>query len=85
MPRESPDPLSKYVERHNLRGAIPLQLRCHIQAAHQIFSRDGYSWREWACQPLARRPLCRDGEDLALAHPAWQRAVWRWSTRCATA
>ncbi len=23
----------------------------NIQAAHEIFVRDGYSWREWECQP----------------------------------
>ena len=23
----------------------------NIEAAHEIFVRDGYSWREWACQP----------------------------------
>lgn len=23
----------------------------NIRAAHEIFVRDGYSWREWACQP----------------------------------
>lgn len=23
----------------------------NIKAAHEIFVRDGYSWREWACQP----------------------------------
>jgi LysM repeat protein len=23
----------------------------NIQAAHEIFARDGYSWREWQCQP----------------------------------
>ena len=23
----------------------------NIKAAHEIFARDGYSWREWACQP----------------------------------
>ena len=23
----------------------------NIQAAYQIFARDGYSWREWACKP----------------------------------
>jgi hypothetical protein len=29
----------------------PYNYVANIQAAHQIFSRDGYSWREWACQP----------------------------------
>jgi hypothetical protein len=23
----------------------------NINAAHQVFVRDGYSWREWSCQP----------------------------------
>lgn|GEM_PF-5184120 len=23
----------------------------NIEAAHEIFARDGYSWREWSCQP----------------------------------
>jgi hypothetical protein len=23
----------------------------NIQAAHQVFVRDGYSWREWSCKP----------------------------------
>lgn len=29
----------------------PYNYVANIQAAHQIFTRDGYSWREWACQP----------------------------------
>ena len=29
----------------------PYNARANILAAHQIFVRDGYSWREWACQP----------------------------------
>jgi hypothetical protein len=23
----------------------------NIHAAYEIFKRDGYSWREWACKP----------------------------------
>ena len=23
----------------------------NVNAAHQVFVRDGYSWREWTCQP----------------------------------
>jgi SLT domain-containing protein len=23
----------------------------NIHAAHQVFVRDGYSWREWSCKP----------------------------------
>ncbi|GHO42580.1 hypothetical protein KSX_07430 [Ktedonospora formicarum] len=29
----------------------PYDAQANIQAAYEIFSRDGYSWREWACQP----------------------------------
>ncbi len=29
----------------------PYNYVANIHAAYQIFSRDGYSWREWACQP----------------------------------
>ena len=29
----------------------PYDYNANIHAAWQIFSRDGYSWREWACQP----------------------------------
>lgn len=29
----------------------PMDYRANIQAAYEIFQRDGYSWREWACQP----------------------------------
>ncbi|HLY29634.1 MAG TPA: hypothetical protein VKQ36_01275 [Ktedonobacterales bacterium] len=29
----------------------PFNYQDNIRAAYQIFSRDGYSWREWQCQP----------------------------------
>ncbi len=29
----------------------PYDARANIIAAHEIFVRDGYSWREWVCQP----------------------------------
>ena len=29
----------------------PYDYNANIHAAWQIFSRDGYTWREWACQP----------------------------------
>lgn len=29
----------------------PYNARANILAAHEIFARDGHSWREWACQP----------------------------------
>ncbi len=29
----------------------PYNAWANIQAAHEIFVRDGYSWREWACKP----------------------------------
>ncbi len=32
-------------------GYSPYDANANIHAAYQIFSRDGYSWREWACQP----------------------------------
>lgn len=32
-------------------GQSPYNARANIMAAHQIFARDEYSWREWACQP----------------------------------
>ncbi|HLG61246.1 MAG TPA: transglycosylase SLT domain-containing protein [Ktedonosporobacter sp.] len=31
-------------------GASPYNARANIQAAHAIFVRDGYSWREWQCR-----------------------------------
>ena len=31
-------------------GYSPYNARANIRAAHYIFVRDGYSWREWACQ-----------------------------------
>lgn len=31
-------------------GASPYDAMSNIQAAHEIFVRDGYSWREWACR-----------------------------------
>jgi LysM domain/Transglycosylase SLT domain len=32
-------------------GQSPYNAYANIVAAHQIFVRDGYSWREWTCQP----------------------------------
>jgi len=32
-------------------GYSPFNASANIQAAHQVFVRDGYSWREWVCQP----------------------------------
>jgi hypothetical protein len=32
-------------------GNSPYDAWANTQAAHEIFVRDGYSWREWACQP----------------------------------
>ncbi len=32
-------------------GYSPYNAWANIHAAYQIFSRDGYSWREWQCQP----------------------------------
>ncbi|HAG97904.1 MAG TPA: hypothetical protein DCL75_03335 [Ktedonobacter sp.] len=32
-------------------GQSPYNAFTNIVAAHQIFVRDGYSWREWTCQP----------------------------------
>ena len=32
-------------------GYSPYNYDANIRAAHQIFSRDGNTWREWACQP----------------------------------
>lgn len=29
----------------------PYNASANIKAAHEIFVRDGYSWREWVCQP----------------------------------
>jgi hypothetical protein len=29
----------------------PYDARANTLAAHEIFVRDGYSWREWSCQP----------------------------------
>lgn len=31
-------------------GLSPYDAWANIVAAHEIFVRDGYSWREWACQ-----------------------------------
>lgn len=30
-------------------GASPYNAWANIEAAHAIFVRDGYSWREWVC------------------------------------
>ena len=32
-------------------GRSPYDAAANIHAAHDIFVRDGHSWREWACQP----------------------------------
>jgi len=32
-------------------GNSPFNARANAIAAHEIFIRDGHSWREWACQP----------------------------------
>jgi len=32
-------------------GDSPYDANANINAAYQIFSRDGYSWREWECKP----------------------------------
>ena len=32
-------------------GSSPYNAYANIVAAHYIFVRDGYSWREWTCQP----------------------------------
>lgn len=32
-------------------GSSPYDAWANIAAAHEIFVRDGYSWREWTCQP----------------------------------
>lgn len=32
-------------------GYSPYDANANIHAAYEIFSRDGYSWREWQCQP----------------------------------
>jgi LysM repeat protein len=32
-------------------GQSPYNASANIAAAYQIFARDGYSWREWTCQP----------------------------------
>ena len=32
-------------------GSSPYDYDANIHAAHQLFTRDGNSWREWACQP----------------------------------
>jgi hypothetical protein len=33
------------------RYASPFNADAHIRAAHEVFVRDGYGWREWVCQP----------------------------------
>lgn len=32
-------------------GMSPFDARANAIAAHEIFMRDGHSWREWACRP----------------------------------
>jgi hypothetical protein len=34
------------------RGGNPKDAMTNIRAAYEIFRRDGYSWREWACAPI---------------------------------
>jgi Transglycosylase-like domain len=29
----------------------PFNAQANVAAAHEIFTRDGHSWREWVCQP----------------------------------
>ena len=38
-------------EGTSYRNYSPYNAWANIQAAHEIFVRDGYSWREWECQP----------------------------------
>jgi hypothetical protein len=33
------------------RNDSPYNYAANIRAAYEIFKRDGYSWREWSCQP----------------------------------
>jgi hypothetical protein len=33
------------------KGYSPFDADANIHAAYEIFRRDGYSWREWACRP----------------------------------
>jgi LysM repeat protein len=37
--------------RTSQAGNSPYNAWANINAAHEIFVRDGYSWREWACRP----------------------------------
>jgi Transglycosylase-like domain len=32
-------------------GQSPFNASANIHAAYQVFTRDGYSWREWTCKP----------------------------------
>jgi hypothetical protein len=32
-------------------GYSPFNAWANVNAAHQVFVRDGYSWREWSCKP----------------------------------
>jgi hypothetical protein len=32
-------------------NSSPFNADANIRAAHEVFVRDGYSWREWVCQP----------------------------------
>lgn len=32
-------------------GYSPFNASANIHAAYQVFARDGFSWREWQCQP----------------------------------
>jgi Transglycosylase SLT domain len=34
----------------SMAGSSPLDAYANVVAAHEIFMRDGYSWREWVCQ-----------------------------------
>jgi len=37
--------------RTSQAGSSPYNAQANAIAAHEIFVRDGYSWREWTCQP----------------------------------
>jgi len=43
-------PSTWYTTPQGQAGLSPYDAMANIQAAHSIFVRDGYSWREWVCQ-----------------------------------
>ena len=43
-------PSTWYTTPQGQAGLSPYDAMANIQAAHSIFVRDGYSWREWTCQ-----------------------------------